>query len=237
MQHARVAALAGLIALCGCTQSQVDELFELADLGQRGALSEPTVVAGLKEALRVGTKRTVAATSQKDGYFGNPLIRIALPDELDAMAQGLRAVGFGGKVDELELAMNRAAEQAAGEATPVFLDAIASMSFDDAYGILKGDDRAATNYFEGRTRGTLAQRFEPIVDDSMRRVGLVRLWDALLARVAALPLVSKPAFDLNVYVTDRALTGLFAVLAQEEARIRADPAARTTELLRKVFGR
>jgi hypothetical protein len=233
----RGVAVAGLILLCGCAQSQIDELFEIAGLGTQGALSESTVIAGLREALRVGTQRSVAVTSQQNGYFDNPLIRIALPDELDATAKALRALGFGAKVDELELAMNRAAERAAGEATPVFLDAITSMSIQDAHGILRGGDRAATDYFETRTRGTLTQRFEPIVDESMRKVGLVQLWDALLARIAILPLVPKPDFDLNTYVTDRGLTGLFMVLAQEETRIREDPAARTTELLRNVFGR
>jgi hypothetical protein len=236
-RRTRGIALVGLIFLCGCAQSQIDELFEIAGLGQQHALSEPTVVAGLKEALSVGTERTVAQTSRKNGYFNNPRIRIPLPDELDAMATGLRGLGFGAQVDELELAMNRAAEQAAGEATRVFLDAVASMSISDAYGILRGGDRAATDYFEGRTRGTLARRFEPIVDDSMHRVGLVQLWDALLARVAAFPLIPRPELELNTYVTDRALTGLFTVLAEEETRIRRDPAARTTALLRNVFGR
>jgi len=229
--------VACLILLCGCAQSQIDELFEIAGLGSESGLSESTVVAGLKEALRVGTERTVALTSQQNGYFKNPLIRIPLPDELDATAKALRAIGFGAKVDELELAMNRAAERAAGEATPVFIDAITSMSIHDAHGILRGGDRAATDYFEGRTRGPLAQRFEPIVDDSMRKVGLAQLWDALLARIAILPMVPEPDLDLDEYVTDRALLGLFSVLAQEETRIRQDPAARTSELLRSVFGR
>ncbi len=237
VRSVRGIALAGLIFLGGCAQSQIDELLEIAGLAPEGSLSEPTVVAGLKEALRVGTGRTVALTSKQSGYFDNPLIRIALPHELDPTARALRALGFGAKVDELERAMNRAAERAAGEATPVFLDAIASMSINDAYGILQGGDRAATDYVQGRTRGTLARRFEPIVDESMHKVGLVQLWDALLARVAILPLVPEPDLDLGAYVTDRALVGLFSVLAQEETRIRQDPAARTTELLRRVFGR
>lgn len=234
--HALVAAL-GAALLAGCTQTgglDVDELLRAAGIEQTG-LDESTIVAGLKDALRVGTERSVTSTSALDGYLGNALIRIAMPEELDATARGLRSVGLGAQVDELEVAMNRAAEQAAGEATGIFVDAITAMSFADARAILSGPDDAATRYFEQKTSDTLRARFAPIVDASMQKVGLARLYEDLIGRVRRLPLVPTPDLDLDAYVTDRALSGLFTVLGEEEARIREDPAARSTELLRRVF--
>ena len=132
--------------------------------------------------------------------------------------------------------MNRAAERAAGEATDVFWQGIRQMTFHDAVGILNGGDTAATEYFERTTRGTLRARFEPIVSDKMDEVGLVRSYDRLIGRYEAIPFTAKPSFDLRSYVTDKSLDGLFAVLAEEERKIRTDPAARVTPLLRKVFG-
>jgi len=236
----QIAATAALL-LTGCAESgtfslgNLEELVELAGLGDAG-LDESTVVAGLKEALSIGTQRTVSATSRRDGYLGNGLIRIPLPEELEATTDALRTIGFGARVDELEVAMNRAAERAAGEATPVFVSAIRQMSIQDARGILNGGERAATDFFEKRTTAELTTRFRPIVQDGMEQVGLARLYKDLMARVALLPLVPKPTLDLDGYVTEHALSGLFTVLGQEEARIREDPAARTTELLRTVFG-
>ena len=222
----------------GCTAAEMGALQGL--LEQAGglptqSLDEPTIVSGLKQALEVGTERAVDATSRENGYFRSPLIRIPLPDELETAASALRAVGLGRQVDELERTMNRAAERAAREATPVFVGAIRQMSFSDAMGILRGGDRAATNYFESRTRSELGSRFTPIVERSMQQVGLVELYDTVLGWIESLPLVASPDLDLEDYVTERALDGLFTVLAQEETRIREDPAARTTELLRRVF--
>jgi hypothetical protein len=198
--------------------------------------TEGRTVSGLKEALEIGTKNAVARTSAADGFLGNDLIRIRLPESLETMAKGLRAVGFGQQVDELEVAMNRAAERAAGEATDVFWDGIKMMSFADAQAILTGGDTAATEYFERTTREPLRTRFQPIVADKMNEVGLVRQYDALVARYTALPFTSKPNLDLRSYVTDKALDGLFTVLGEEERKIRTDPLARVTPLLQEVFG-
>jgi hypothetical protein len=233
----RTLLTAALLAALACAGggAGVDDFLDRAGVGRPG-LSDDTIVAGLKEALQVGTRSAVTRTSRVDGYFGNPLIRIGLPDSLDPMAKGLRAIGFGGKVDELELAMNRAAERAAGEATDVFWSAIRQMSFADARAILGGDDTAVTDYFDRTTRDELRQRFEPIVSEKMGEVGLVRLYDDLVARYTALPLTSEPPVEMHGYVTERALDGLFAILGEEERKIRADPGARTTELLRRVFG-
>jgi hypothetical protein len=206
--------------------------------GSPGALDEATVIAGLRDALRVGTDRTVASTSRLDGFLANELIRIHTPDSLSTMTRTLRTVGFSRQVDELEIAMNRAAEQAAGEAASVFWTGIQGMSVRDAWGILDGGDTAATDYFRRTTSDELRRRFAPIVEQKMAAVGLVQLYDDLVARYRAIPLTSlgQAPPDLRAHVTDGALSGLFTVLGQEEAKIRREPAARSTELLKKVFG-
>jgi hypothetical protein len=202
-----------------------------------GELDRETVVAGLREALRIGSERTVERTAIVDGFLGNALIRIAIPEDLDKMASTLRKIGLGRQVDKLEVAMNRAAEEAAGEAREVFWDEIRSLTIPDAMGILGGGPTAATDFLYQRTSGEIRERFQPIVVDKIEEVGLARLYSDLADDYNKLPFVSRPAIDLGEYVTDEALDGLFTVLGEEEARIREDPIARTTELLKKVFGR
>ena len=199
-------------------------------------LDEQTVAAGLREALRVATERTVISTSKLDGFLGNALIRIVMPEQFEVAAKTLRAVGFGKQVDELEIGMNRAAERAAGEATEVFLNSITQMTLEDAFGILNGGDNAVTNYFRSRTEEGLHERFKPIVTEKMSDIGLYKVYNGLTDYYNKLPLVTTPALDLDEYVTQQALNGLFTVLGQEEKRIRTDPLARTTDLLRRVFG-
>jgi len=194
------------------------------------------VTAGLKDALKVGTERAVNTTSMVDGFLGNALIRIALPEQFDDAAGLLRTAGFGRKVDELEIAMNRAAERASGEARAVFWEAITRMSVPDAFAILRGGDDAATRYFRNQTEPELRRRFETIVDEKMEEVGLYRVYEEFAGYYDKLPMVERPALDLKEYVTDNALDGILTVLAQEEKRIRDDPLARSTELLRRVFG-
>ena len=227
------------LALGGCADLEpvVRQIEPMVSAGTGAdALDEQTIASGLKEALRVGTKRTVASTSQVDGYLGNALIRIALPEELDNMAATLRRVGFDKQVDELEVAMNRAAEKASAEARAVFWQAIQQMTISDVVGIWKGNDTAATEYFRSKTEASLRKRFEPIVQAKMQEVGLYRLYNQALDVYASIPFVKQPTVNLDQHVTDKALDGLFSVLATEEAKIRKDPAARTTELLRQVFG-
>lgn len=199
-------------------------------------LDEQTVAAGLREALRIATERTVISTSKLDGFLGNALIRIVMPEQFKVAAKTLRAVGFGKQVDELEIGMNRAAERAAGEATEVFLNSITQMTLEDAFGILNGGDNAVTNYFRSRTEEGLHERFKPIVTEKMSNIGLYKVYNGLTDYYNKLPLVTTPALDLDEYVTQQALNGLFTVLGQEEKRIRTDPLARTTDLLRRVFG-
>ena len=174
---------------------------------------EQTVAAGLREALRVGTQRAVGVTGKEDGFLANQLIRIPLPKQLDSLASGLRRIGFKKEVDSLEVAMNRAAERAAVEAEAVFVDAIVTMTLADAYGILKGGETAATDYFRGRTSDALRTRFRPIITAKMKDVGLYELYGRIIAKYESLPLVPKVDLDLDSYVTEKALDGLFAVLA------------------------
>ena len=227
-----------IISSSGCVEVEQAVRRAQQDLTASGQLDEQTVIAGLKEALKVGTERAVLDTSSVDGFLGNALIHIALPEQYDGMAKTLRKVGFGRYVDELEVAMNRAAEKSAGEAREVFWSAITSMSVNDAFGILKGNDTAATDYFRDKTSAQLRQRFEPIVKAKMEEVGLYRVSNQVISRYKAIPFLEKPAVvNLDDYVTEKALSGLFTVLAQEEQKIRQDPAARTTELLKKVFSK
>jgi len=223
------------VALGGCAALEGVDLERLLMSGP--PLDERTVTQGLEQALRIGAERTTSTLSAPGGFSENPRLRLRLPGELGRVAEALRAVGLGGRVDALEASMNDAAERAAGAALPVFASAIASMSIADAFAILNGPEDAATRYFEEETSGTLRARFSPIVNEAMREVGLYEIYSGLVARYEAIPFAAKPpALDLDAYVTDRTLSALFAKLAEEEARIREDPAARTTSLLRRVFG-
>jgi len=205
-------------------------------LGDQGGLDEATVVAGLKEALKVGTERTVDQVGAVDGYLADEMLRIVLPEDARSAASTLRRVGMGGMVDEFEVSMNRAAELAAHEATAIFWNAITSMTLADAWGILRGNDTAATDYFRQRTGQALTSRYRPIVETKLRSVGGYSDYETLVGRLEAIPLVDAPDLDLVGYVTDHALEGLFSVLAGEEQKIREDPLKRTTSLLQRVFG-
>ncbi len=222
------------VGCAGANLSAIDGW--MAQAGLSGELSDGTIASGLREALKIGTQSAVSRTSRDGGFFENPLIRIAIPEPLQKMAEGLRAIGFNRPVDQLELAMNRAAEQAAGEATAVFWAAIKQMTFADVRAIWQGGETAATDFLDRTTRPRLRSRFQPIVTEKMAQVGLSRLYDDLVSSYTALPFTTQPMFDLKGYVTESALDGLFTVLGEEERKIRADPVARTTELLRRVFG-
>ena len=204
-------------------------------LGGSGSLTNDEIIAGLKEALQVGTEKAVALVSQTDGYFGNPDIKIPLPESVQKVEKLLRTAGYGQKVDAFELSMNRAAERAAPEAKSIFQNAIGQMSFEDARKILNGRDNEATLYFEDKTSGRLQELFKPIVKDSMGQVGVTRSFQNLNAKVESMPFGKSLSFDLDQYVTDGALQGLFKMLAEQERQIRTQPAARVTDLLQKVF--
>lgn len=204
--------------------------------GSGANADERTVADGLREALRVGSERSVARVSKPGGFAKDALLRIALPKEWKKAGSALRNVGLGQPVDELEAGMNRAAETASAEATAVLWEAVRGITIQDAFAILRGPDDAATSYFRGRSETTLRSRFEPVVASAMQKVGVYQAVRNFTAPVQNLPLVSVPSLDLEAHVTQKTLDGLFRTLASEEAKIRRDPAARTTDLLRKVFG-
>jgi hypothetical protein len=196
-----------------------------------------TTVAGLKEALSIGTDNAVRAVSKTDGYFGNKMVKILLPDKLQKIADVVAKLGFQEQVDGFILSMNRAAEAAAPKATVLFVDAIKTMSFDDARKILKGGDTAATQYFKEKTSNKLYDHFRPVVMASMNKVGVTKAYKDMIAPYESLPFVSKESVDLDHYVTNKALDGLFLMVGEEEKKIRTNPAARVTDLLKTVFGK
>ena len=205
-------------------------------LGGGKGLSEDEVINGLKQALEVGTTNAVATVSRTDGYFKNPEIRIPLPENVMKAEKLLRAAGFGNQVDKFELSMNRAAERAAPEAKTIFLDAVKQVSFADARQILDGPDNAATQYFQDKTSGRLQEIFKPIAHQAMSEVGVTSAYQSLDNKIKTIPFADQMSFDLDQYVADKALNGLYLTLAEEEKKIRQDPAARVTDLLKKVFG-
>jgi len=205
-------------------------------VGLSGELSESKIVQGLKEALEIGTDNAVKTVSKTDGYYQNPSIKIPLPGAVKKVEKVLRTVGYGAKVDAFELSMNRAAEQAAPEAKALFWDTIKQMSIADARKILDGRDNEATLYFREKTEDRLGQAFKPIVHSVMSTVGVTRSYQELDAKVRSIPFTESLSFDLDQYVTDGALDGLFLMLAEEERKIRQNPAARVTDLLKEVFG-
>ena len=201
-----------------------------------GGLSESKIIEGLKEALEIGTGNAVNLVSSADGYYKNPKIKIPLPGPVQKVEKALRAVGFGPKVDAFELSMNRAAEKAAPEAKALFWDTIKKMSFADARKILDGRDNEATLYFKDKTQDRLLRTFKPLVHEAMAAVGVTRSYQELDAKVRSIPFAGNLSFDLDQYVTERGLDGLFLMLAEEESKIRRNPAARVTDLLKEVFG-
>ena len=213
-----------------------DILKSIRETLRGGELSESKIIRGLKEALQIGTANAVGILSQVDGYYKNPKVRIPLPESVQKVERVLRAVGFGPKVDAFEMSMNRAAERAAPEAKALFLDAIRQMTLSDAKKILQGRDNEATLYFEDKTRGRLHELFKPIVRTVMSEVGVTRSYQELDAKVRSIPFAERMSFDLDEYVTGKGLDGLFLMVAEEELKIRQNPAARVTDLLKEVFG-
>jgi hypothetical protein len=218
--------------------AQLDQLLKgLGGLAPRSGPSDAKVASGLKEALQIGTQNAVNLTGKTDGYFKNQAIKILMPEKLRTLETGLRAVGYGPKVDEFVLSMNRAAERAAPSAKQIFWDAIGAMTFDDARKILGGGDTAATEYFRGKTSDKLTTAFRPIVEQATNEVGVTRQYKDLVGRYQAIPFAKSESLDVDGYVVGKALDGLFLVLGEEEKKIRTNPTARVTDLLREVFGK
>lgn len=207
--------------------------------GGTSGLSNDDVIAGLKEALSKGAEGSVLKGSALDGFWKNENIRIPFPAEADKMKSTLNSIGMTKQVEEFEMTMNRAAEEAAKEALPVLKDAVTGMSVGDGFAILKGGDNAATNYLNEKTNSALMERFRPIVEKATAKVALTNYWTPLANGYnKASMLTGGKAVDpdLDAYVTDKAIAGLFKLIAEEEAKIRKDPMARTSDLLQRVFG-
>jgi hypothetical protein len=200
-----------------------------------GSLSNDDIIAGLKEALSVGTKNTTSKVSAADGFFKDAAIKILMPPEAQKVEKTLRSIGMGRQVDNAILSMNRAAEDAAKSAVPIFMDAIKGITIRDGIGILKGGDFAATDYLKGRTTASLTEAFRPIIEASVAKVGATKYWNTLFTTYNKLS-TEKVNTDLSAYVTEKALAGLFHGVGLEEQKIRKDPAARVSEVLKKVFG-
>ena len=218
-------------------QSAGDMARQAAGESTSSGLTTAEMVDGLKAALKKGVGRAVEQLGAAGGFLDDPEVRIPLPENLAKLGSALRMAGMGDRVDAFEASMNHAAERAVPAGRDVFLKAISSMSVSDAADILNGPDDAATRYFEEATRSELFGIFEPIVSEQTDAVGVTAKYKSMEQSAAAVaPMLGMDAPDLDAYVTDGALDGLFTVLAEEEKRIRTDPAARTTELLKKVFG-
>ena len=215
--------------------AQLDEIEKRMGVNVGPGLSESKVASGLKQALQVGSENAVKIVGKPNGYFGNEAIKIDMPKDLRPLESGMRAIGFGPKIDEFILSMNRSAEAAAPAARKIFIDAILAMSFDDAKRILSGNNTAATQYFKEKTTGQLTDAFTPVVKKTMGENGVVKQYDALTEQYKNIPFASSKSLDIDHYVVSKALDGLFYELAEQEKQIRTNPAARTTELLKEVF--
>jgi len=238
----RLSLLSVALCLFGCTYAtaQLSDVLKKADeaLEHRDSsdLPEEKIISGLKEALEVGTSRAVALTGRHDGFMKNEAIRILLPPKLQPVGKGMRMLGMGEQVDDLEIGMNRAAEQATPQAKQIFVAALKKMTIEDARGILTGTDTAATDYFRRTTSADLTTAFTPIVHQSMQKVGVIRQYDGVIKNAPGGAALASE-FDLDKYVVGKTLEGIFVMLGEEEKKIRKDPAAQTTALLKEVFGR
>ena len=217
---------------------QLDKLINDAKkaVGTPKALTKEEVANGLKEALVNGITKGTDLTSKMDGYFKNPEIKIPFPKDVKKVEDKLRQLGMGSEVDRFVLTLNRGAEEAAKEAKPIFISAIKQMSIDDAFAVLKGQPDAATQFLKRTTSAQLKEKFKPVVQTNLDKVNATKYYGDLISNYNRIPFVSKVNPNLNEYATDMAIQGLFTMIAKEEKSIRQDPAARTSELLKKVFG-
>jgi Protein of unknown function (DUF4197) len=240
MRRILVILLAAFLGDRALAQSPLEQIWRTVTKSKGNptvaALSNDKIISGLKEALKVSTGNAVASTGKPDGFLKNEAIKILLPEKLRTASRGMRMIGMGPKLDELEVGMNRAAEQATPLAKQIFLNALYKMTFADARGILTGGDNAATEYFRRQSSDELKTAFKPIVHHTMEQVGVIKQYNQLAQNPIAGPMLKAQGPDMDDYVLGKTLDGLFYVLAQEEQKIRKDPSARTTALLREVFG-
>jgi hypothetical protein len=227
-----------LFPLASCAQWDLNKINKTIkdNTGFSKPLTNGEIVSGLKEALTIGSNNSASAASKADGYFKHPKIKIPFPPEAKDMEQKLRSIGMGKQVDEFVLTLNRAAEEAAKEAAPIFVSAVKQMTITDGVKILKGKDDEATQYLKKTTSTQLHDKFKPVIKSATQKVDVTRYWSPLINAYNKIPFVTKMNPDLDEYVTQKGLDGLFYLVAQEELKIRKDPVARVTDLLKRVFG-
>lgn len=227
-----------VFVLTGCTSAQINQALDSVNKGIGGdkPLTTAEVAEGLKEALVKGISTGSDLVSVTDGYFKNPEIKIPFPPDVKKVEDAVRKIGLGGQVDKFVMTLNRGAEDAAKEAKPIFIAAIKSMTIQDAWSILRGEENAATEYLKRTTSSQLKEKFKPVIQNSLNKVNATRYYGEIVSRYNQIPLVEKVNPNLDDYATDKAIEGLFVMIAKEEKNIRQDPVARTTELLKRVFG-
>lgn len=220
-----------VLQLVACTELQQ----VVNQLPQGTAIGNAEMAQGLREALDLGIDKQVSSLANTDGFFKNELVKILLPEELKKVDKTLRDVGLGSLADEGLRIINRAAEDAVGEATPIFVDAVKGITFTDAKQILLGSDNAATTYLEQATRTKLYDKFNPIIANSFKKVGADKIWNNIITKYNSLPLTADVNPDLTDYTTQEALAGVYTMIAVEEKEIRNKVSSRTTDLLKRVF--
>ncbi len=218
-----------------CHAGLFDTFKKLFSSSKQERVDENTIITALKEAISIGTDNAIKSVSELDGYLSNQAIKIFIPENFKMISDGLRKIGYNKPVDDFILSMNRAAEKAAPEAKSIFINALKEMTFEDAKNILNGDDTAATDYFKTKASEKLYDAFKPIISSSVNDVGATRYYKEMASKFALLPFVKTETLNLDHYVTNKALDGLFYMIGEEEKKIRTDPTARVTELLEKVF--
>jgi len=226
-----------LVSSFFCLSSCADLQTIMNNTQQGGALSSLDISNGLKQALEIGISQGVELLSQKDGYYSNSLAKILFPEPLQKVDKTLRSIGLGSLADEGVKLLNRAAEDAVIEAKPIFVNAVKNLSFSDATAILTGGKDAATQYLKKTTTNSLIEAFSPKIQSSLSKVGADKVWESIISKYNAIPLVNQVNPDLTSYVTERAIEGLFQQVAQKEEDIRTNIGARTTPLLQKVFAK
>jgi len=211
------------------------ELQDVVSQFPQGGISQSEIASGLRQALDFGIDKQVTKLTQKNGFYKNDLVKILLPEELKKVDKALRDIGLGNLADEGLKVLNRAAEDAVKEATPIFVKAVKEITFNDAKSILVGSNNAATQYLESKTQQPLYSKFHPVIKNSFSKVGADQIWENLITRYNNLPFTSNVNTDLTDYVTNEALDGVYTMIALEERQIRTKISSRTTDLLRRVF--
>ncbi len=236
MKNLTILSFVVLAFMLSCTSAQVNQtLGTINDALGEDQLTKKQVASGLKEALIKGVSTGSNQASRLDGYFKNPSIKIPFPPDVQRVEDKLRQIGLGDQVDKFVQTLNRGAEDAAKEAKPIFVSAIRGMTIQDAWSILRGEDNAATNYLRRTTSSQLKAKFLPVIKKSLEKTNATKYYGDIVGTYNKIPFVDKVNTDLDDYATDKAIDGLFHLIAQEEKSIRENPVERTTELLRKVF--